>query len=111
FLPAVNNGRDNPARLQPARRRAARRRARFCFEFNLLCHVRYLSILNSDDTDSSLWIRFIPSPRSSETQSTVVLNPSTVRTGVLLVVINSSIFDFCNRGIATSTSTAWETPA
>src|SRR2546430_2125722 len=54
---------------------------------------------------------FDPSPRSSETQSTVVLNPSTVRTGVLLVVTNSVIFDFCKRGIAISTRTACETPA
>ena len=48
----------------------------------------------------------MPSPSSSETQSTVVVKPSTVRTGVLLVVINSLIWDFCNRRIATSTRTA-----
>src|SRR5256885_17145422 len=111
FFSAVNNRRNDAARFQTSRRRTAGLRPRFCFESNLLCHVRYLSILNSDDTDSSLWIRFIPSPRSSETQSTVGLNPSTGRTGVLLVVINSSILDFCNRGMATSTRTAWETPA
>src|SRR5438874_13625868 len=39
------------------------------------------------------------------------LNPSTVRTGVLLVVTNSVISDFCNRRMATSTSTACATPA
>src|SRR5437763_9646250 len=111
FFSTVDNGRNNAARFQSARRRTAGRGPRFNFEFNLLGHVRYLSILNSDETDSSLWIRFIPSPRSSETQSTVVLNPSTGRTGVLLVVINSSILDFCNRAMATSTRTAWETPA
>src|SRR5438132_5049 len=100
FFSTVDNGRNNAARFQSARRRTAGRGPRFNFEFNLLCHVRYLSILNSDETDSSLWIRFIPSPRSSETQSTVVLNPSTGRTGVLVVVINPAILVFCNLGMS-----------
>src|SRR5579864_4329043 len=110
---AINDRRNDSARFQFPGSRTPCRVPRFCFQFNLLGHGSYLSfsILNSDDTDSSLWIRFIPSPRSSATLSTVTLNPSTERTGVLLVVINSSILDFCNRPMATSTRTAWDTPA
>ena len=69
-----------------------------------------LSILNSDDTDSSLWIRLIPSPNSSATLEHGDLQSLfTARTGVLLVVINSSILDFCNRPMATSTKTMGDT--
>src|SRR5256885_16882306 len=107
----VNHRRNDSAGFQFPRCQTPGGAPRFCFQFNLLGHGYELSILNSDDTDSSLWIRFIPSPRSSATLSTVTLKPSTERTGVLLVVINSSILDFCNRAMATSTSTACDTPA
>src|SRR5438034_5503665 len=53
----------------------------------------------------------IPRLQKSKIAELVTTNSTPVRTGVLLVVTNSAIFDFCKRGIATSTRTACETPA
>ena len=83
-------------------------------EFNLLGHnVDYLDFLTSKSelTDSSSWMRRMPSPSRPATESAVILLPGARRDGTLFVEINSLRSESFKRSTAKSVSTEWEMPA
>ena len=73
-----------------------------CLAMVCLISRRRRDLEEREETNSLLSIGLMFSPSSSETQSTVMVKPSTVNGACCWVVINSLISDFCNRAIATS---------